>query len=165
MITNQFKRLLVAFDGTVSYTTVFNTVKTVNSKNNGPNLTYYILTTNDSRYYYNESTAPLPKFIIGSGGGAETPDSYTLEEPITSVTSFNSVVTFTKPTLMSLTLVQSLTNREDTAKTIREVGFIASPKNENGSYLLVDRTLLKEPVTIAPNETKTIQYTIDFSKI
>lgn len=163
MITNEFKRLLVAFNGVVSYTTIFGAAKTINDKNNGISLSYYLLDTTNSKYSYSQNNTPFPKFIIGSGGGAETPESYALEEPITS--GLSAVLTFKRPTPASLTLIQTLTNNTSADITIREVGFIVSPLPESGTYLLVDRTVLKEPVTIAPNETKTIQYTIDFSKI
>lgn len=49
--------------------------------------------------------------------------------------------------------------------TIREIGLFVGFSNSLNDVFLFDRTVLKEPVIIKPGETKTIQYTIDYSNI
>ena len=57
-----------------------------------------------------------------------------------------------------------VTNITDEPITISEVGLTVSVANGSYNYrVLVDRTVLDVPITIQPNETKHIAYTIRFN--
>lgn len=59
--------------------------------------------------------------------------------------------------------VYTLRNTSDSEITIREVGSVGFIYGNNGgnSYALYDRTLLDEPLTLAPGEIGEITYTIE----
>ena len=110
---------------------------------------------------------------VGSGDTPPTENDYSLEQIIT--TGLTSV-SFTVISAQGLddsgniqhviTAVLRNTSSEDIV--IREVGTqvrcYSSYPNGSGNnashYFLIDRTLLDNPVTIAPNDTGMIQYTI-----
>lgn len=111
---------------------------------------------------YSSLINTYPAFIIGKGLTPPTVDDYTLEDPITSGFNANLAITYANN---KINLAQTLTNTTSESITISEVGFKIGTANGNTCIFLVDRTLLDKPVTIAPNETKTIQYSIDFNNM
>ena len=110
---------------------------------------------------------------FGTGTTPSTVSDYFLESILgdtqISVT-VPSAVTFSRgDTFDEYSASFGVTNITGAAITISEVGLIAnplyggSPTSSSNVYALVDRTVLDSPVTIQPNETKHIAYTIRFN--
>lgn len=111
------------------------------------------------------SSAEGAGIIIGSGTTPPTVDDYALENQITE--GFGSVTSFpllAEQVYKSGGIVSccSITNTSDTDDiTINEIGYI---RGCGGSWtILYDRIVLDEPITIAPNETRTIEYRLNIS--
>lgn len=49
----------------------------------------------------------------------------------------------------------TITNTSDSDITVREIGYVRSYRYE---AVLMERTVLENPVVIAPNETRTFEY-------
>ena len=110
--------------------------------------------------------------IIGSGNTAPTENDYFLESQITS--GIDGVITDTcrgrdgnGKMYMEFTIIISNTGASDL--TIKEIGAVtygtrckssASATSVSQANLLVDRTLLDSPLTIAPNKSGLITYRI-----
>lgn len=103
--------------------------------------------------------SPAIGSIIGDGTTPPTVDDYKLENQITD--GFGCVASY--PSDMNqvyksrgMIICASITNNQADDLVIKEIGYIRS----QSTYwtCLYDRTVLEEPITIAPNETKTIEY-------
>lgn len=105
---------------------------------------------------------------IGSGTSPVSRDDYTIED-ITSYFSYNTT-TFTglddsgRPYVKQVILC---TNTSSQTRTIAEVAFMPAlygildgETSRSRKRVLIDRTLLSSPVTLAPNESCSIDYTI-----
>lgn len=102
---------------------------------------------------------------FGSGSTPATKNDYKLESPITSG------LTIANPSIPSISYsengkyevmgVYSVTNSSDTEINIWEIGIVTQLVDWN---VLMERTVLTEPVTIAPGETKIITYKITINQ-
>ena len=102
---------------------------------------------------------PAIGIIIGDGITPPTIDDYKLENQITD--GFGCVTSYPSTTAQvyksrGIIICVSITNNKADDLVIKEIGYIRS----QSSYwvCLYDRTVLEEPITIAPNEMKTIEY-------
>jgi hypothetical protein len=112
---------------------------------------------------------------VGKGTSQESDDYYSLEDMITSgliaVGIVNEIYEEGKDQNNNLQtmIVLTLRNTTSTPITITEIGYTANvyavTRNDGSAsptqqYILIDRTLLSQPITIQPNETGTIQYVL-----
>ena len=120
---------------------------------------------------YNEV---YPGVHFGSGGTAPAKSDYALESPITSglsITNPTSIVQLNdglgKHEFIS---TFSVTNTTENEITIREIGVITPMRDisTSGTFVypvLMERTVLPEPVTISAGRMKVISYKIVFNHI
>lgn len=110
---------------------------------------------------------------FGSGRTPATRDDYTLESPITSgmtAVSRGHALFKEKDGLYVYEQRFELTNTSDSNITVREMGQIRTVSyyyNSSSTYnypVLMDRTVLDEPVDFAPGETKLITYRVEFNQ-
>lgn len=117
-----------------------------------------------------------PGVYFGTGSTPATKDDYKLEAPLTSG------LTITNPSSVSLTNSGStyiatasfiLTNSTEAEINIREVGLftpvcngVRSTPNSSGVYniLLMERTVLTEPITIPAGGSKLVTYKLTFNQ-
>lgn len=107
---------------------------------------------------------------FGSGSTPANKNDYTLESVIESGLSIsnpsslvqsndgNGKYSFSSPIVIS--------NTSDAEININEIGLFL-PGGENGSQwylLLMERTVLTEPITIAPGESKLVEYKLTFNQ-
>lgn len=119
-----------------------------------------------------QNNATNAGFHFGSGTTAATENDYKLESDITSGlttvlgSSMRGVDSNGKP-YMSFTF--TVTNSGNSNITIGEIGLVSanvfcctssSATTAASNNVLIDRTVLDTPVTLAPNETSAIKYTI-----
>lgn len=169
MLTNNF---YLAVAGTLAYNTEANRYDMIGT--DGKKITdgtTYIKTEYFNPFYYgnmafsadkNQITStgnPAIGIIIGDGTTPPTADDYKLENQITD--GFGCVASYPSNTdqvykSRGMIICASITNNKSDDLVIKEIGYIRS----QGSRwtCLYDRTVLEEPITIAPNETKTIEY-------
>ena len=101
--------------------------------------------------------------VLGTGTKAPTLEDYKLwGELIAGYTYSSSVENVVDETGQSITATYTITNNNDMAFTIGEVGVIASfTKNATSSEkALLERTVLDEPLTIQPGSVGVLPYTI-----
>lgn len=111
--------------------------------------------------------------LIGSGGTTATEDDYCLESLISAGLAGSVVKTYSLDTTnnkVTLVLDVTINNVSGSDITIREIGMIgrlSSTTVQNAStgsnvtqYMLIDRTVLDSPVTIAAGDSEVIRYTI-----
>ena len=102
---------------------------------------------------------------FGSGSTPATKNDYKLESPITS----GLTVVEPSPTPISCSEngkyeimgVYTVTNSSDAEINIWEIGIVTQLCDWN---VLMERTVLTEPVTIAPGKTKIINYKLTFNQ-
>jgi hypothetical protein len=106
---------------------------------------------------------------FGRGATPATADDYTLEDPITSGLSISNngrIETTDGESTWAWTATYTATNTSETTINIYELGLIGlakvSPSNATYNQILMHRKVLTEPITISPNETKIISYSISF---
>lgn len=104
---------------------------------------------------------------IGTGVTPATADDYTLDSIITSgltVVNPSAVTVTVENGAVAAYASYTLTNTGTTAVAISEIGLFCS-EYDASSYLtmLMDRTVLEEPIVINPGEAKPITYTIRFN--
>ena len=108
---------------------------------------------------------------VGSGNTAATDDDYTLENaiPYYNLNGYVSILNISmKNDYPCVELLVSVTNKGSSAFTVSEIGYFmrveskTSPDASSGisATMLIDRSVLSTPVTIAAGETKEIKYTI-----
>lgn len=106
---------------------------------------------------------------FGTGTTKPAASDYRLESYISSgltITNPTSVLPSRKSGCLEFSATYALQNTSDADIVISEVGAfvrIAHSTNSNGDQLanaMVDRTVLDAPITIKPNETKQVTYTI-----
>ena len=111
----------------------------------------------------NNSVSPGVQF--GTGTTPATASDYFLQSILTPSqidVSTPSAVSYSRgDTFDEYSVSFGVTNKTADAITISEVGLIVCPYANN--YVLVDRTLLDEPVTIPAGQSKQITYTIRFN--
>lgn len=106
--------------------------------------------------------------FFGTGTTEPTEDDYTIEAPLNST---NMIKANILPILTNIytdsndclcvDLIYSIKNESDTSVTITEVGMFSHTQN-TGTHrpIMLDHTLLDEPLTIAAGEIKQFKYTI-----
>ena len=106
---------------------------------------------------------------FGTGTTPATASDYVIESILDNTqisVTVPSAVSFSRTdTYDEYSVTFGITNKTAEAITISEVGLTASP-NTQGSpfpFVLVDRTVLDEPITIPAGESKQITYTIRFN--
>lgn len=112
--------------------------------------------------------------MIGTGRTPPTREDYKLENPVTSgITITNGTFSAAEADDERLLLAVNYTVRNDGAENlvIGEIGTFSqvTAYRPNGSELtltvMMERTVLEEPVTIPPGESRMIQYTIRINGI
>lgn len=101
--------------------------------------------------------------VLGTGRNAPTLEDYALfGELITGYTYSSSVSNVVDETGQSITATYTITNNNDMAFTIGEVGIIASFTSSAtaSNKALLERTVLEEPLTIQPGGVGVLTYTI-----
>lgn len=97
--------------------------------------------------------------VVGSGDVAPTYDDYKMGNPldlstVTQAYSTNGGV---------MTFVKTFKNDSGSEVTVKEVGLFGTPEND-GCCVVLTRTVLNTPVTIANGETKTFTVVVDWNK-
>ena len=110
-----------------------------------------------------DSNSPYPlnriSIVVGSGDVAPTYDDYKMGNPLNlstvtqSYSTENGVMTF----------VKTFKNDSGSEVTVKEVGLFGTPDVYNFCVVLT-RTVLSSPVTIANGETKTFTVVVDWNK-
>ena len=125
----------------------------------------------------NQNSAKLsPGVYFGTGSTQATRDDYKLENPITSgLTIINpgikSVNGFTKFPIekqdgrYTYAIPFAVENTTESEIVIREIGLFGEVGTETVAYhVLFERTVLSEPITIAPGEIKLVTYKLTFNQ-
>ena len=107
------------------------------------------------------SKKPLDKIsvVVGSGDVAPTYDDYKMGNPLNLSTVTQSYST----TGGVMTFVKTFKNNSGSEVTVKEVGLFGTPGDYNCCVVLT-RTVLSSPVTIANGETKTFTVVVDWNK-
>lgn len=108
---------------------------------------------------------------IGSGTTPATPSNFCLESVISSgatVTNPNNILVNSEEDGVSVSATYSVLNIGSDDLIISEIGLFDSLMVKLGSstsYVvsMIDHTVLDEPITIAPSQTKQLTYTIKFN--
>lgn len=100
--------------------------------------------------------------VIGTGTTPPTLDDYTLSGNIITGYAYNVAITKEiDEEGTTLKAVYTITNNNAEDITIGEIGLIASPINNNKTYMcLMERTVLESPVTIPPGGVGQITYIV-----
>lgn len=124
--------------------------------------------------YTSSSTGGANKIGIffGSGSTPPTEDDYRLDVPITTGLSItNSGLLFEDKGDGKYIFQANYTAKNTTAEeiTIREIGYFGEIGRGSGSkyyysYALFERTVLDEPIVIAPGTSKIVTYTLTFNQ-
>lgn len=109
-----------------------------------------------------------PGVRIGSGTTPATLNDYTLEKPITSGCTFSrpsDVAVSAESDGLSAFATYAVTNTGATALGISEIGLFGQIYigSSSSATVLLDRTVLEDPIVINPGESKQITYTIRFN--
>lgn len=174
MLTKGAKRIMAAvfaMPGTDSVERYFIPFKSIS------NNTRYAKLTNGSwpaiNYFVFEQniTNAAIGIAVGSGSTAATDDDYNLENaiPYYNVNGYVSILNISmKNDYPCVELLVSVSNIGNSAFTVSEIGYFmrveskTSPDASSGgpATMLIDRSVLSTPVTVAAGETKEIKYTI-----
>ena len=162
MLTKNFYSFMrAAFQGTNAVFVTTNGTEVSKTYYN-PNLPFAIM----NKWGSDKSTAGVS---FGTGTTPATVSDYALESILGTTqigVSTPSAVSFSRyATYEEYTVTFGITNKTAEAITISEVGLTACP-NTNGTpypFVLVDRTVLAEPITIPAGQSKQITYTIRFN--
>lgn len=110
-------------------------------------------------------------FHFGSGTTTPTENDYKLESDITSGISvvLNASARYSSPK-PHMTFTFTITNTGSSNVTINEIGIVtasiqcctsSSATSASSANVLIDRTLLDTPLTIAPSSTAALEYTVN----
>ena len=107
------------------------------------------------------SNRPLNKIsiVVGSGDVAPTYDDYKMGNPLNLSTVTQSYSTNGGV----MTFVKTFKNDSGSEVTVKEVGLFGNPYDYPNCVVLT-RTVLSSPVTIANGETKTFTVVVDWNK-
>ena len=102
----------------------------------------------------------------GKGRTPATWDDYTLADPITDssvigTAGTEALVNNVSTDHVEISVPHSVTNQTDNPITIGEIGCFGQAYS-GGSAILLDRTVLEEPITIPPRGTVRFEYVIKF---
>lgn len=126
----------------------------------------------------NTSARLNPGVRFGTGSTPANKDDYKLESPITSglaitnptidttsgVTQIPMEVSDGKYTYVVPFMVQNTTESEINIWEIGLFGEVGTSTSYRVSHVLFERTVLSEPITIAPGETKTVTYKLTLNQ-
>ncbi len=102
----------------------------------------------------------------GKGRTPATSDDCTLEDPITDASvigtaGYSALANNVSTDHVEISVPHSVTNQTDEPIIIGEVGCFGQA-NSSGPGILLDRTVLEEPITIPPRGTARFEYVIKF---
>lgn len=131
----------------------------------GNNATANTSTSTSTTAYYTYNYISL---TFGNGTTEVTADDYQMESPYDTTDHFSWQNQVQSSVVDNLTKVitASIANISDENLTVSEIGVVVSSNATSTPYnhTLIARSLVT-PVTIAPNETKTFQYTLNLAGI
>lgn len=162
MLTKNAFNVIMSFMGNKDTTVI---------THNGTSLTFSATTGNKGmQFEYLKSGTCSTSFMaatrFGTGVTPATADDYNLESRIDSgltVANPSAVSLNSTADCIELSATYGLTNKTTTSIAISEIGvFGAQASGVTDTYLL-DRTVLKKPITINPGESKQVTYTIRFN--
>lgn len=125
---------------------------------------FYNISSVSSIFFGNSASTNMGNYGIHFGDGTEPPtkDDYKLSGNKISVLSETGRSRITTISGDTITLTENMTlqNTSDEAVTVSEIAWISDQYCDSRSvgYFLFDRTLLENPVTIAPGEEGVILY-------
>lgn len=107
--------------------------------------------------------------IFGTGATPATKDDYCLESQITaglSIKAGSTVIAEETPGVYVAQVTHTLTNTSDAPINLYEFGLVGEVFTSGGSskYVLFERTVLSEPITIHPGGLKLVTYKITFNQ-
>lgn len=110
--------------------------------------------------------------LIGSGSTPATREDYKLESQITSgISALNTysvpVIAVDENGVCTVSTSFALKNTTEEDITIREIGVYAWVNTSSGSayaHILLERTVLDQPITIKPGLAKVLTYKITFNQ-
>lgn len=149
--------------------TVVNGLKDPNGallNSNCPGTSYYkscllntIKTMNMASTFYSDGF-----LVLGSGNTPASVDDYALESIITTSISMSGVAR-SIDSEGNFVIVATLQNAGDSQVVINEVGIAARCYTSSSAttLCLVERTVLAEPITLAPGENSFLTYKVKFS--
>lgn len=111
-----------------------------------------------------------PGIYFGSGSTPATKEDYKLESPITAGLAISNPAGFTwvRPSsgVYSATASYAVLNTTAEDITIQEIGNFTPVAESSSKYhfTLMDRTVLDEPIVIAPGESKLVTYKVTFNQ-
>lgn len=170
MITNNFKKVMQLLM-TSHYNSFINNIEIVNVDGVSKSLKY--IHTNYTDFFNipynmkrinkttNHSTASI---FFGNGEKQVSENDYKLNGAILNdkLECMATVTAENDGDVRKIVGVYTLRNISDSGITIKEVGLVGYTSDYSTSvYLLIDRTLLDEPLTLAAGETGEITYTIE----
>lgn len=169
MITNNFKKA-VQLLMTSKYSDFVNNMNLVDVNGNNKSLKYI----HDSYFDFYRFPANMRIFrkinrlengiFFGNGEKQVSENDYRLNGAILNdkLECMATVTAENDGDVRKIVGVYTLRNTSDSEITIREIGLVGYTSDYNTSvYLLIDRTLLDEPLTLAAGETGEITYTIE----
>lgn len=190
MLTRWAKRVLQAAMGVTNYGSTMQYGQLLPTNNYGNTADIEVKAWNGNTYYINGINSTMSKtlvnslgvthngFAFGSGNSAESEDSYTLDSIISSGISASFAESDEKDMASNKRMHHiniTVTNNGGSEITIKEVGIFNYPIGTattrgstvitSSSYkhdILIDRTVLASPVTIAPGASALIRYTFEY---
>ena len=138
-------------DVTAYYNNYISETSTATFNNNCPTV----------KTYTGSNIRPLDhiSIVVGSGDVAPTYDDYKMGNPLDLSTVTQSYSTNGGV----MTFVKTFKNDSGSEVTVKEVGLFGTPENY-GCCVVLTRTVLSSPVTIANGETKTFTVVVDWNK-
>lgn len=117
-----------------------------------------------SVYFMRTTTADYSGVLLGTGTTPVTENDYCLSGNIISNYTYIANVAYESANEAggTLTAVYTITNTGSSSFTVGEIGLFAQPTGgkTTATAMLVERTVLTEPLTLAPNEIGQIEYKI-----
>lgn len=170
MITKNFKMLIVSLlQASGANTECYLPIKTVSNSTAyiGGKYSNFPYAVSKTVRYSNNSAG----IIVGAGNTPATENDYCLESQITSGLSASSVTStygLDANGNYYMIMLFTLTNTTGSDITIKEVGYVqavssassegGTPSSSGSSSVLLDRTVLEQPVTVPANDSAAIKY-------
>ena len=114
------------------------------------------------RYMIQGYTGASGGVVIGNGTAEPTAKDYSLSGSI--ITGYSYLVSYNRNITddgVSVTATYTITNNNNNAITVSEIGLLAAYDNNNYvNKVLLDRSLLETPITIEPGGVGQVTYTI-----
>lgn len=116
--------------------------------------------------FYNCVTNYTAGVVFGNGNTQPTESDYRLSGTLhNNISASSNVVYKTEGNKLSMEGVFTITNNGTEDMIVSECGYVGSVKQSSslGDYMLLDRTLLEEPITIPAGGVGQVTYTITFN--